>query len=386
MAESSTIKPGEVIKPFVTEDQALKLIHTLYGLETPKIKELNSYDDRNFLFKAVKVTDNPHLTTLWQDGYVLKITNSKDSQDSAFFDAQKELMFHLSRDGFEVPLPIPTKQGNFKSLEDIDVPLSDDWAANNLDNKSTRRYMVRVLRFIPGKIFDEIDPWTVDHFFQCGQYVGRMDMSLKSFHHPAYDTRDLIWFLSNVPKLKDFLFAVEDPERVSLMTEIIETFNQEVVPHLDELETGIIHGDVNEQNILVKPKANDPNQYEITSVIDFGDTQKNPLVFELAVTIMYMMLKPSEVHANQTGGHVIGGYIKYRNIPDIEMDLLRTCIGARFAQSLILGAYSYQQDPGNEYLLSSAKTGWKAVEEFWRYPKEQLRNDWDKIISSYARN
>ncbi|TRY69967.1 hypothetical protein TCAL_02331 [Tigriopus californicus] len=383
MAESETIKPGEIIKPFVTQEKALRLIHSLYGLETQKVKELNSYDDRNFLFKADHVNDNPHLNTICDDGYVLKITNSKDSQESAFFDAQKELMFHLSEHGFEVPLPIPNKRGEFKSLEEMDISSSDDWAANNMGDESVRRYMVRVLRFIPGKIFDEIEPWTTDHFFQCGEYIGRMDMSLKSFHHPAFDTRNLIWFLSNVPKLSDFLFAVEDPERLTLMTEIIQAFNLEVVPHIDELEKGIIHGDVNEQNILVKPKAQNSLEYEMVSVIDFGDTQKNPLVFELAITIMYMMLKSSEVHANLAGGHVIAGYMKHRKIPNLEMNVLRTCIASRFAQSLILGAYSYQQDPGNEYLLCSARTGWKAVEEFWRYPKDQLHNDWQEIIDSY---
>ena len=36
--------------------------------------------------------------------------------------------------------------------------------------------------------------------------------------------------------------------------QVIEEFKYAVVPRLDELEKGVIHGDVNEMNILVSPK------------------------------------------------------------------------------------------------------------------------------------
>ena len=50
-------------------------------------------------------------------------------------------------------------------------------------------------------------------------------------------------------------------------------------------EVGYIHGDFNEQNIIVDPQDN------ILGVIDFGDSQKNPLVYDIAIAIMYMMTK-----------------------------------------------------------------------------------------------
>lgn len=36
---------------------------------------------------------------------------------------------------------------------------------------------------------------------------------------------------------------------------VIEEFKYAVLPHLDELEKGVIHGDINEINVLVVPKA-----------------------------------------------------------------------------------------------------------------------------------
>ena len=43
----------------------------------------------------------------------------------------------------------------------------------------------RLLRFIPGKTLYEVDTWTKEHFFQCGEFVARMDLSLQTFKHPG---------------------------------------------------------------------------------------------------------------------------------------------------------------------------------------------------------
>lgn len=43
-------------------------------------------------------------------------------------------------------------------------------------------------------------------------------------------------------------------EELSDCLQVIEEFKYAVVPRLDELERGVIHGDVNEMNILVAHK------------------------------------------------------------------------------------------------------------------------------------
>jgi hypothetical protein len=37
------------------------------------------------------------------------------------------------------------------------------------------------------------------------RYLDRMDKLLADFSHPAYSTRNSIWFLSSIPSLKQFL-------------------------------------------------------------------------------------------------------------------------------------------------------------------------------------
>merc|ERR1712212_1105627 len=102
----------------------------------------------------------------------------------------------------------------------------------------------------------------------------------------------------------------------------------------------------------------------------------------LAIVIMYMMAQCS-CDPNKASGYVIAGYLDHRDLPVKEKQLLRTCVAARYAQSLVMGAYSYQQDPGNEYLLITAKTGWKTLSDFWSLAESDLYREWDNIISMY---
>ena len=55
----------------------------------------------------------------------------------------------------------------------------------------------------------------------------------------------------------------------------------------------------------------------------------------------------------------------------------------RYAQSLVMGAYSYAQDPGNEYLLITSKTGWEILTQFWGLSLQELYKQWDEVIKEY---
>ena len=65
------------------------------------------------------------------------------------------------------------------------------------------------------------------------------------------------------------------------------------------------------------------------------------------------------------------------------MEVLRLCAAARYAQSLVMGAYSHQQDPTNDYLLVTASTGWTNLTNFWNVSQEDLYKKWTEIKESY---
>ena len=366
----------EIIKPFLDQDIARGLILDLYGMHADSLKEFVSYDDRNFYFKAKPNVESEHVQEICPDGYILKVTNSGDSKNASFFRAQNEMIVHMDECGFPSPVPIKNKEGQFQKLQELDCPVPEGKTV-------VKKYLVRVLKFIPGKILFDVDPWTTEHFFQIGKFVGKLDLALKSFDHPAYKTRDSIWFLSSIPQLPKYLSAVKDEKDRTLIQGIIDAFNNEIVPVTDSFEKGVIHGDLNEQNILMKPRASDASVYDVFTAIDFGDSQRNPLIFELAITIMYMMTKCTVIHPNLAGGHVLAGYLTERELPNPEMEALRALVGSRYAQSLTLGAHSYEQQPGNEYLLTTAKHGWRILRDFWAMSKDQLYKEWIQIVDSY---
>jgi hydroxylysine kinase len=369
MCDQTLLQPSEkVIKPSISQENAVEVIKELYGFSVTEIKELNGYDDRNFFFSVAHTYENPHVTCLNECGYLLKVTNSQDSKDSQFFDAQHQMILHLSKAGIVVPEPVSNRHGKLKSFKEF---------------QSGVFHMVRVLKFIPGKILYDVDTWTTAIFYQCGGFIGRLGVVLNDFSHSAFKTRNSIWFLSNISQVREFVGAVQEDMHIVLLQDIFEAFLTEVKPVQDQLASGHIHGDFNEQNIIVRERNEHADTYDIHGVIDFGDSQKNPLVYDLAIAIMYMMTKCRCIHPNMVGGHVIAGYATQRQIPKLEMSLLRTLVAARYAQSLTLGAHSYLQEP-DEYVLTTAKTGWKTLSNFWEMPSDELYSGWNTIIKNYS--
>lgn len=125
---------------------------------------------------------------------------------------------------------------------------------------------MRLLSFLPGKILYSI-PYTKDLFFQVGELVALTDLALmvkielihlnqlhlliiQEFAHNGIKGIDRIWNLNAVPKLSDFAYVIKDEQKHKLAMEVVDNFKTNVLPHLQKLESGPIHGDFNEQNIL----------------------------------------------------------------------------------------------------------------------------------------
>lgn len=195
------------------------------------------------------------------------------------------------------------------------------------------KHNVRVLEFIPGKIFHEV-PKTSHLFYQAGEFIARIDNALKNFKHDAYARHRTLWMFDSIPRLEEFLFAVKDEEKKEIVEQVLAAFDTAVGQHQELFAKGIIHGDFNEQNILVGPiSADRPDDYKITGVIDFGDTSYSCYVYELAIAIAYMILQSGDI---ATGGLVMAGYSMVRKIPDHERKVLKVRILNERYQDLIV--------------------------------------------------
>lgn len=203
--------------------------------------------------------------------------------------------------------------------------------------------------------------------------------------------------LASVPKLEEFVHVVEESRR-GMVEDVILKFQQKVLAHIDDFPQQMIHGDFNEQNILVN-KSSSTGEYKIAGFIDFGDSQYSCLLFELAIAMAYMMLITGDI---ETGGYFLAGYRMNRLIPENEMNVLKVsaiilriaidfffsilqlCVCARLSQSLVLGLYTHQLDKSNQYLLSTQAIGWRLLEALYSRTSNEVNSIWNQVADEYS--
>nr|CAD7439156.1 unnamed protein product [Timema bartmani] len=330
---------------------------------------------KNSLVISAYEVSSEYNDTFNPDGYVFKVMNSLDSQKHSFIEAQNELLMYLDSNGFNCPKPVKNVDGLYYSVEKL---------PQNGDDSFTSDHVVRLLTYQPGSVFQQV-LHSRELFFSAGQFVAKLDQALKGFHHPAYESYSSLWELKSAPLLRKFIFAVREEERKQLVEEVLHSFEKNVLPSLETFEKGtcLIHGDFNEQNILVSSTGED-DPWQITAILDFGDTHISCYLFELAITLCYMMLLPCEgMDPLDVGAHVLAGYSTVRVVPVTELQSLKTCICTRLCQSLVMGEYSHLQDPGNDYLLTTAKTGWGLLQTLWGTGQDELEQRWRTIMATY---
>lgn len=339
----------------MTERIAVALLERLYGMRATSVRELDAYDDRNYHVLCEATHANPHVTAPEKAGYVLKVINSLDSHKTDVIEAQNELMIFLNQRDVRCPLPVKNLSGAYFSLEYLK------------NDNSIGKYAVKLLVYRPGELLHRAKA-TGELLRKVGGFAGRIDEILIGFDHPAYYDHKTLWMLTAVPRLRQFVHALKSPLDKQLVHDVIVSFEKEVLPVTDQLDQGIIHGDLNEHNIITSPDGKD-----IVAVIDFGDSQRTCRIFELAILLCYMILQAADVGM---GKYVIEGYETVRRLTDVERKVLKISVCARMCQSLVMGAYSHLHDPQNQYLLSTQKTGWTLLKRLWPMCQKDVMQAW----------
>ncbi|XP_049787656.1 hydroxylysine kinase isoform X1 [Schistocerca cancellata] len=354
------LEPGKRIRPDINKEAVAELAYKLYGLPEVTVTELNGYDDKNFHLKVKHVDEE---ADIWCHGYVLKVINSLDSTDTLAIDGQTELLLYLEEQGFVCPVPVKNLKGEFYSKETI----------------SDKEHAVRLLKYQPGSLFHEI-PVTNQLLQQAGNYIAQLDLAMQGFQHTGFENRKNIWLLQHCPLVLKLLFAVPNENNKSLVTEVIKSFEEIVLRNQEKLEKGLIHGDFNEQNILVS-KGSENDIWDICGILDFGDSHVSFYIFELSIAVCYMILQAKELDPFTAGRHVISGYTKIKRLPERELELLKICVCARLCQSLVLGAYSYSIEP-DSYLLVTAARGWDMLRLLWNTSDDKINQQWISEITA----
>ncbi|CAG2117923.1 unnamed protein product, partial [Medioppia subpectinata] len=239
---------------------------------------------------------------------------------------------------------------------------------------------VRLLEYVSGQLLRDV-PFTPAILTECGQVLAKMTIALQTYDSPVLRRgRGSPWSLLQVLDVRQYLDAVQNLEDRAIVSAALDEFERTVIKRLDTFEHSFIHGDYNEMNIIVDKTLPDVDgQYHLRGVIDFSDVQYAPRVFDLAIYLCYSMLMFTAGPQILAPGFGLKGYTEFIKLTDNELNVLSTCIKARFCQSLVLGAHSYRTDPTHVYALSSAKNGWPALRALHNCHQNDLLNKWLNI-------
>ncbi|CAH2273491.1 hydroxylysine kinase [Pelobates cultripes] len=360
--------PVVASKPNLNEEQAIKLAKTLFDLEVTRVKSLPSYDDQNFYIQ-VCCDGSAEFAE-----FVMKITNGEDSKNEELIKAQTYVMMLLHKEGLPTPNPVLTNTDKIMSLETIG------------NGPVPQKHMVRLLTYLPGTPAAKIVA-TPNILFNIGRMAAVIDETLtKKFNHSSkksFDRGEYIWNLSNTPLLRKYVHAVKEEGLRDIIEGTIKDFETRIEPNLKHLRKCINHGDLNDHNILLeKTESVEHDEYKVSGILDFGDMSNGYYAFEVAITIMYMMIESNDpLHV---GGYILAGFESLVPLTTEERDSLFTLVCCRFAQSLVIARYSVLHCPENEeYLMITARTGWKHLMNLAKTGKEAVEKIWFDTAKSY---
>ncbi|XP_046365176.2 hydroxylysine kinase-like [Haliotis rufescens] len=376
MANAITLATSE--KPSLTVSSIGTLLARHYGLHMTSCQKLNSYEDLNFRVKVESNGDNSKETCC--HGYIFKVANKRNSQNTNYIEAQHEMMSCVLGNGILAPRAVPTLTGHLY----LTVNLPDEGSENTDSTDTDSPYVVRLFEYIPGTIIQSV-PLTPGLCYKVGEMAGRVDTALKGFDHSGFHGNPVIWRLDHLPLILDLLHAVEDNGDREMVSDVIKTFQSRVLEHLNEFPQGMIHGDLNEGNILVTEAADDDrwrDEHDVSAILDYSDSAYQPYIFEVAIGMTYMSILSDNISPQTASGYVLAGYLTQNDLSDREIKLLKLCVCARITQSLVIGAFSFHVDPSNDYTLNTARIGWPRLRQLWKIDTEQLVRDWRNIARS----
>ncbi|XP_017374848.1 hydroxylysine kinase [Cebus imitator] len=367
MSSGNDLQSEARSKPTFSEEQASALVESVFGLKVSKVQPLPSYDDQNFHVYVTKTKDGP-------TEYVLKISNTETSKNPDLIEVQNHIVMFLKAAGFPTASVCRTKGDNTTSLVSVD------------SGSEIKSYLVRLLTYLPGRPIAEI-PISPQLLYEIGKLAANLDKTLEKFHHPKLSSlhrENFIWNLKNVPLLEKYLYALGQNRNREIVEQVIHLFKEEVMSKLSHFRECINHGDLNDHNILTESckSASGDAEYQVSGILDFDDMSYGYYVFEVAITIMYMMIESKS--PIQVGGHVLAGFESVTPLTAVERSALFLLVCSRFCQSLVMAAHSCQLHPENkDYLMVTAKTGWKHLQQMFDMGQKAVEAIWFETAKSY---
>ncbi|HEX7838147.1 MAG TPA: phosphotransferase, partial [Kofleriaceae bacterium] len=282
---------------------------------------LPSERDQNFL-----------LTIDGEPRFVLKIASA--NEDRAFLAAEQRAMQHTAERCGLIPRIQTLRDGS--TLAQVTGP-------------DGRAHLAWAVSALPGVPLGTVRQRSPGLFHELGAAVAELSRALEGFDDPALH-RDFHWDLAHGRAvIARHRALVTDAELGAAIDALVGKFDAHTAPVLPALGRGVIHGDVNDYNVLVGGGADlfDRRQH-VTGILDFGDMVHGITLGDLGIAIAYAMLDAPDPLSVMW--QMVHGYHGVRAMTEPELRAVFGLAALRLCMSACLAAYQQSRHPENAYL------------------------------------
>jgi Ser/Thr protein kinase RdoA (MazF antagonist) len=260
------------LKPNPSNDQVLQAINETYKpSEVSILKELESYDDRNYLVVLDGVKFLAKVYNGVESAKYIHCSNSKDPADGVLSSIHlySFIFEHLKQEKYSVQAasahPIPGKEDTpHVSVHEFPVT-SEKHSPTNL--------VLQLLTWVEGSTMSSSPILPIETLADAGRYLGKVCIALDDLTSSNEDARKAAdryhaWDGKNALDLEKFVYCIPNEKRRDLVKNVLNAFKTDLVESGDipSFRKGILQGDFNDANIIMNEEKN------VAGVIDFGDT------------------------------------------------------------------------------------------------------------------
>ncbi len=215
-------------------------------------------------------------------------------------------------------------------------------------------WRMRVLSYLPGRVLADVRPRTPALLEALGRRAAELTLHLADYPEEPPPRDDFVWSLHSAADVIGAGLDLHPPARRGLVEGALADLRA-LEPALDGLPGQLVHGDLNDHNLLIDLDS------RVSGILDFGDVHAAPAVFDLAIAAAYAILEATD--PVEAAARVTAGYHAIRPLSDDELAVLFPLVRARLAASVTISAS--RRGEGGEpdaYLLVSERPAWRVLE------------------------
>ncbi|CAJ0958781.1 unnamed protein product, partial [Mesorhabditis belari] len=337
--------------PRIPIEKVKRILKNAWGIVSCDVQVLNGYEDMNF--RATRCVWDHGMSE--DETVIFKITNPVAARNTRHLDFQRHVCETLTSNGIPAPYYIPLK--NSQKI----------WRLEKITDNVV--LPVRLIRILPGTNLEHF-PFDQNTVIRIGRLVGDfhnvMDMIPKAQWHqhiPFIAAENVDCAVKEVEILQKAGFLT--PQKSMLVRKVFAEL-REMLNESHNMDTGLIHSDINDTNILVEQKE---EQLEITGLIDMGDVHCSLRIMDIGATCLYLALGDSsdDKDWSRFPRWFLEGYESVRECADAAKII--SGMRARMACSLICGLRAARINYRKEhdaYVLKTQIRGWNMLEQLSR--------------------